>query len=79
MWRELGYFLPFVILVWPTRPPSAYSGTMMIGRKLDSGEKESLQSLHTGRFSVVKMKEILLKIITLTTKFSSKAFHQCER
>ena len=33
MWRKLGYFLPFVILVWPTSPPSAYSGTMMIGKK----------------------------------------------
>ena len=79
MWRELGYFMPFVILVWPTRPPSAYSGSMMIGRKLDSGENDSFHSLHTGCFSCCeKEKQILLKIITLTTKFSSKAFHQCE-
>ena len=80
MWRKLGYFLPFVILVWPTSPPSAYSGTMMIGRKLDNGEKESFHSLRTVCFSCCeKGKEVMLKIITWTTKFSCKAFHQSER
>ena len=48
MWRELGYFLPFLIHLWPLRPASAYSGTMMIGGKLDNGEKESFHFLRTG-------------------------------
>ena len=48
LWRELRYFLPFVILVWPTRPPSANLGTMMIGRELHNGEKRSFPSLDTG-------------------------------
>ena len=51
MWRKLGSFLPFVILVWSTSPPSAYSGTMMSGRKLDNGEKKSFHFLSTGCFS----------------------------
>ena len=76
-WRELGYFLPVVIFVWPTRPPSTYSGTMMISRKLD---KSHFIIYAQAAFPVVKKeKEILLKIITLTTKFSCKRFHQCER
>ena len=42
--------------------------------------KRLFHSLHTGCFSCCeKEKEILLKIFTLTTKFFSKAFHQCEK
>ena len=80
MWRQLGYFLPFVIIVWPTGPPSAYSGTRMIARKLDNVWKQSFYFPRTGCLFVVKKeKEIMLKIITSTTKFSWKAFHQSER
>ena len=80
MWREVGYFLLLVINVWPTRRPSAYSGTKMIGRKLDNVWKQSFYFPRTGCLFVVKKeKEIMLKINTSTTKFSWEAFYQSEQ
>ena len=79
MWRELGYFLPIGIIVWPTRPPSAYSVPKMIGRKLDNVWKQYFYFPRTGCLFVVrKEKEKLLTIITSTTNFSRKALHQSE-
>ena len=54
MWREVGYFLPLMIFVWPTRPPSAYSGTRMIGRKLDNVWKQSFYFPRRGCLFVLK-------------------------
>ena len=80
MRRELGYLLPVVIIVWPTRPPSADSGAKMIGRKLDKVWKQSLYSpCRSCLFVVEKEKGILLMIFTSTTKFSWKAFQLSER
>ena len=52
--RELGFFLPLVIIVSQTRLPSACSGTMMIGRILDIVWKQSSYSARRGCLFVVK-------------------------
>ena len=80
MWREMGHFLPLVIIVWSTRPPSAYSESVLICRKLGNVCKQSLYSPRTSCVCVVeKEKELMVKIFTSTTKFSRKAFPQSER
>ena len=54
MWREVGYFLAIVIFVRPTRRPSAYSGTRMIGRKVDNVWIQSFNFPRRGCLFVVK-------------------------
>ena len=54
MWSELEYFLLFVILVWPTWPPSVNPVTIMSSWKLQIGEKEFSHSLRTSSFPCSK-------------------------